>query len=166
MPAIQLVYLRLCVLQGLSLAAGFWIFFQLQGAMLNAIDQNEAIPGMAEAIQQIQNTNTKAAIVTFLGTWSLFAGASGLMLLREQRAQLQNLLHQHSDASPSAPELGIVQEEPDEGERKFAVETYSLSLPPVPRGNHLKLASPEEEELVPVSVEEDFPACMTLSLHR
>lgn len=161
MPAIKQFYLRLCLVQGVALAAGFWFHAQLQpGSQANSSpvssEQSPASPrnGVRDAV--------RSGTVAWLGTWCLLAGVTGVLCLREQRDRLRELLQRFDDEAAPEPALSLL-----ESAEASIPSTYSLPLPEeiVPRPAHLKLADFEDEFTPKDCCVSDSVGQIRLSLH-
>lgn len=96
------LYLRLILVQGGCLLAGFGLFALLQPALPVSTDP--------ELARRAVIGNFAAITASFLTTWGLLAGLTGLIFMREQRQQWIQILNRHCDP------------EPDDGDEDCGVE--------------------------------------------
>lgn len=146
MDTFHRLYLRLTLVQGLSLALATGLTIQWlhwSGRSAPEVAVHSVMTGESARFLLDVGSAWKGGIAIFLGTWGIAAGVTGWIIMKEQRDQMLALLQKHDTAA--APDLHLVAEEEPEFSPPEPEELESLrELAVVPAPFRLRLAASEE----------------------
>ncbi|WP_437223846.1 hypothetical protein SH661x_003380 [Planctomicrobium sp. SH661] len=155
MSPFHLFYLRLVLAQGLCLAVGFWLHFQVHADVVNSVVLSKLGEERSQVLRQISSSNVKANTVAFLGSWGLLAGITGMLLLREQRDRLEAVLKEHDQ--PAGPELTLF----NSGNDESSSDARRAALASVQGRPQLRLAAGDDD--LAMDDDADFASICSIS---